>query len=97
MCALADFVEQHGRLGARLYGHFEDNLDEARAAFDNHAGEYRSLADFAEEITRETGPEIPAALQYYIDWEAMGRDLELNGDVFTITLGFDEVHVFWNR
>ena len=97
VCALADFVEQHGRLGARLYGHFEDNLDEARAAFDNHAGEYRSLADFAEEITRETGPEIPAGLQYYIDWEAMGRDLELNGDVFTITLGFDEVHVFWNR
>jgi len=27
----------------------------------------------------------------------MGRDMELNGDVFAITLGFDEVHVFWNR
>ena len=63
VCALADFIEQHGRLGARL----------------------------------ETGPEIPDALQYYIDWESMGRDMELNGDVFTITLGFDEVHVFWNR
>tara|TARA_R110000787_G_scaffold137656_2_gene251273 strand:+ start:10885 stop:11436 length:552 start_codon:yes stop_codon:yes gene_type:complete len=97
VCELADFIEQHGRLGARLYGHFGNSLDEARAAFDNHAGEYRSLADFAEEITRENGPEIPDALQYYIDWEAMGRDLELNGDVFTITLGFDEVHVFWNR
>ncbi|GEM_PF-1264574 len=55
-----------------------------------------SLPD-PEEIMRETGPEIPAALQYYIDWKAMGRDLELNGEVFTITLGFDEVHVFWNR
>ena len=97
VCELADFIEQHGRLGARLYGHFGNSLDEARDAFDNHAGEYRSLADFAEEITRETGPEIPDALQYYIDWESMGRDLELNGDVFTITLGFDEVHVFWNR
>ena len=97
VCELADFIEQHGRLGARLYGHFGNSLDEARAAFDNHAGEYRSLADFAEEITRENGPEIPDALQYYIDWEAMGRDLELNGDVFTITLGFDEVHVLWNQ
>jgi len=97
VCALADFIEQHGRLGARLYGHFGNSLAEARAAFDSHAGEYRSLADFAEEITRETGMEIPAALQYYIDWEAMGRDLELNGEVFTITLGFDELHVFWNR
>lgn len=97
VCELADFIEQHGRLGVRLYGHFGNSLDEARAAFDNHAGEYRSLADFAEEITRETGPEIPESLQYYIDWEAMGRDMELNGDVFTIKLGFDEVHVFWNR
>lgn len=97
VCELADFIEQHGRLGARLYCHFGEDLDEARAAFDGHAGEYRSLADFAEEITRETGPEIPEALQYYIDWESMGRDLEMNGEVFTITLGFDEVHVFWNR
>lgn len=96
VCELADFIEQHGRLGARLYGHFGSSLDEARTAFDNNAGEFRSLADFAEEITRETGPEIPEALQYYIDWESMGRDLELNGDVFTITLGFEEVHVFWN-
>ena len=43
VCALADFVEQHGRLGARLYGHFEDNLDEARAAFDNHAASIAPL------------------------------------------------------
>jgi len=97
VCELADFIEQHGRLGAKLYRHFGDSLDEAHAALDESAGEYRSLADFAEEITRETGPEIPPALQYYIDWEAMGRDLELNGDVFTIPLAFDEVHVFWNR
>ena len=97
VCELADFIDQHGRLGARLYAHFGDSLDEARAALDNYAGEYRCLADFAEEITRESGTEIPKALEYYIDWGAMGRDLELNGDVFTVTLGFDEVHVFWNR
>ena len=93
---LADFIEQHGCLGAKLYGHFGESLDEARAALDNYAGEYRCLADFAEELTRETGTEIPKALEYYIDWAAMGRDLELNGDVFAITLGFDEVHVFWS-
>ena len=97
VCELADFIEQHGRLGARLYCHFGEDLDEARAALDNYAGEYRCLADFAEELTRETGTGIPKALEYYIDWAAIGRDLELNGDVFTITLGFDEVHVFWSR
>jgi len=96
VCELADFVEQHGRLGAKLYGHFGESLDEARASLDHYAGEYCSLADFAEEFTRETRTGIPKALEYYIDWTAMGRDLELNGDVFAIALGFDEVHVFWN-
>ena len=97
VCQLAEFIEEHGRLGAKLYCHFGDSLDEARAALEDHAGEYSSLAGFAEEITRETGPEIPTALQYYINWEVMARDLELNGDVFTITLDFNQVHVFWNR
>ena len=34
---------------------------------------------------------------HYIDYEAMARDMELNGDVFTIALGFEDVHVFWSR
>lgn len=97
VCELADFIEEHGRLGAKLHRHFGDDLKQARAAFDDYAGEYRSLADFAEEITRETGTAIPDALQYYIDWQALGRDMELNGEVFAIEVDFDAVHVFWNR
>jgi Antirestriction protein (ArdA) len=34
---------------------------------------------------------------HYIDYQAMARDMELNGDVFTIETGFDQVHIFWNR
>ncbi|RAN36970.1 antirestriction protein ArdA, partial [Hyphomonas sp. GM-8P] len=77
--------------------HFGDDLEQARAAFDDYAGEYRSIADFAEELTRECGTEIPASLQYYIDWDAMGRDMELNGDIFTVETGFDQIHIFWSR
>ena len=51
----------------------------------------------AEELTRECGTEIPASLQYYIDWDAMGRDMALNGDIFTVETGFDQVHIFWSR
>jgi antirestriction protein len=40
---------------------------------------------------------LPQALAYYIDYEAMGRDLELGGDVFTIEIGYQEVHIFWNH
>ena len=40
---------------------------------------------------------IPQNLAYYINYEAMTMDMELNGDVFTIATGFEEVHVFWER
>jgi Antirestriction protein (ArdA) len=36
---------------------------------------------------------VPQSLQYYIDWQAMARDAELNGDLFTISTAHDEVHV----
>jgi antirestriction protein len=97
VCALAEFIAERGPLSAKLYAHFGDDLGQARAAFDDYAGEHQSLADFAETLTRETGSNIPDAFQYYIDWQAMGRDMELNGDVFTIEVGFNELHVFWSR
>ena len=97
VCALAEFISEHGRLGAKVHRHYGDDLEQARAAFENYAGEYRSVADFAEELARECGTEIPASLQYYIDWDAMGRDMELNGDIFTVETGFDQVHIFWSR
>ena len=42
----------------------------------------------------EQGTEIPKSLQYYIDWQAMARDWEVN-DILTIETGFENVHVFW--
>ena len=44
-------------------------------------------------ITEETTA-IPQNLRYYIDWQAMARDCELNGDLFTIQTTHDAVHVF---
>jgi antirestriction protein len=97
VCELADFVAEHGRLAAKLYSHFGNSLTEARAAFEDYAGQYKTGADFAEEMTRETGTEIPASLEYYIDWQALARDMALNGEILVIQTGFDEVHVFWCR
>lgn len=62
---------------------------------ENYAGEYRSLAEFAQELT-EQSVEIPESLQFYIDYERMARDLEVN-DVMTVETGFEQVHVFWSR
>lgn len=97
ICELAEFICERGALGGKLCEYYCGDTQQARAAFEDYAGCYASLADFAETLTRETGPEIPNAFQYYIDWPAMGQDMALNGDVFTIEMHFDEVHVFWCR
>ena len=97
VCDLAEFISEHGRLGGKVYGYFGNDLDEARAAFEDYAGEYRSAADFAEELTRESGTEIPPSLEYYIDWQALARDMALSGEILVFQTGFDEVHIFWTR
>jgi len=97
VCDLADFIAEHGALGAKLYRHFGDDLEQARAAFEDYAGEYRSAAEFAEQLHEDSGTEIPPSLQYYIDWQALARDMALNGEIMVFQTGFDEVHVFWSR
>ncbi|MEL6278265.1 MAG: antirestriction protein ArdA [Pseudomonadota bacterium] len=98
VAALAQFIDEHGEdLGGALLEHFGGDLEAARAAFDDYAGSFRSLADFMEELTEDCGEQIPERLAPYIDYEAMGRDAELSGDVFTIEISFEDVHVFWSR
>lgn len=92
---LAAFIGEHGTLGGQLVAHFGD-LNEARQAIeDSYAGEYRSLADFAEELTEDT-VQIPESLRFYIDYELMARDMAIS-DVFTVQTGFEQVHVFWSH
>lgn len=91
---LAAFIAEHGALGGELLDHFCGDLDEARGALeDRHLGQYESLADYVQDITEETTA-IPHTLRHDIDWQAMARDCELNGDLFTIQTAHDAVHVF---
>jgi antirestriction protein len=97
VCDLAEFIGEYGQLAARIHGHYGNDLEQARAAFEDYAGEYRSAADFAEELHNELGTAIPESLSYYIDWQALARDMALNGEIMVLQTGFDEVHVFWSR
>ena len=54
------------------------------------------LAEYAEELTDNTA-EVPENLAYYIDYERMGRDMELSGDIYTIETSFEEIHIFWSH
>ena len=93
---IACLIEEHGEIAAELLSHFS-TIDEAKKAMEeNYAGCHESVADFAEELTTDT-TEIPESLAFYIDYEKMGRDLELGGDIFTIETGYREVHIFWNH
>lgn len=97
VCELADFIDEHGELGGKVLAYFGEDLAEARAAFEEYAGEYRSAADFAEQLHEDIGTKIPESLSYYIDWQAFARDMALNGEILVFQTGFDEVHVFWSR
>ena len=91
------FIDEHGRIAAKLVSHFGGDIDEAeRALEEGYRGVYRSVADFAQELTEETS-KIPEHLENYIDYDAMGRDLEMGGDIFTIETSYDEVHIFWSN
>ena len=94
---LAGFIEDNPELGLALIEHFCGDVGQARASLEDYAGEYDSLGDFAAQLHEETGTEIPDALQNYIDWDSLGRDIELNGDVFTLEVSFPKVHIFWSR
>jgi antirestriction protein len=92
VCDYAEFIEEHGELGAKLFEHLGD-LDDAKSYLENnYFGEYKSVADYAESLTEET-TEIPESLRYYIDYKAMAHDMEIN-DVLAIELRYDEVHIF---
>ena len=91
----AEFIEEHGALGGLLIDHCGD-VEAAKTALEDHYhGQYESMSDFAERLTEET-PTIPDNLSFYIDYEKMGRDLEIN-DVFTLETAHREVHVFWSH
>ena len=92
---IALFIDEHEELGAELLNIHSD-IETAKYAFEeNYLGCYESLAKYAEELTTDCC-EIPAYLEYYIDYEAMARDMELNGEFYSIEIGYQEYHLFMN-
>ena len=97
VAAKGAFIAERGAIGAEVLTHFSGRLDEAEAAFEEYAGEWPDLGHFAEDLTEQSGVAIPESVRLYVDYDAMGRDLELSGDLFTVRTDFQSVHVFWSR
>jgi len=91
------FIEEHPEIGGELLNHFGGDLEDAtKAVEENYNGCYKSIADYAQELTEQTS-EVPKHLEFYIDYERMGRDMDMSGDIYTIETGCEEVHIFWNH
>jgi antirestriction protein len=91
--ARAQFILEHGKLGGILLDHMNGDMNEAENAMQNYMGEFRYLSEYAEDLMEDL-VRIPDNLAPYIDYEAMARDMEFNGDIFTLKTGYKEVHVF---
>ena len=94
--ALAQFTAEHGALGGEVLSYYGGDLDDARTALeDRYAGAYASLEDFAEEIASEHFASVHDSMKGYIDYEAIGRDMALSGDIITFDLAHDDIRIFW--
>ena len=93
--AFAAFV---GNMGHSYAAQDWDATQEA--ADDAYAGEWDSLADYAEELFQDTAAsrEVADSLDSWpftcIDWERAGRELDYGGDVWTAEASGGSVYVF---
>ena len=93
---LSAFAEKHGELGGEVLSYYGGDLEDARKALDEqYAGAYASLEDFAEEIASEHFASVHDSMKNYIDYEAIGRDMSLGGDIITFDLAHDDIRIFW--
>jgi antirestriction protein len=96
----AQLIEQHGEMFTEVLGHFGtlSELDTAETAMTEHyQGAYDDLADWAYQFAMDTvGEQALGPYGNYIDWERVGDDAQLAGDVFTVEHD-GRVHVFGNH
>lgn len=97
----ARLLRLHGELAGKLVAHFCGDIAEAVRYLENrYLGCYESLADYAESSTLAKVT-VPDEVAQYVDYEAMGRDWDLGGEIFTIEVVSEvessEVHIFTNR
>lgn len=92
---VACFIDDNPKIGAELLNYYSD-IDEAKKAIEeNYYGCYQSVGDYAEDFITQSY-DIPNYLENYVDYERMGRDMELSGDIITFETAYQEVHIFWN-
>lgn len=94
---IAEAIEEHGEpwiAYAGYQGEWKEAIDNFEEAY---RGEWSSVGDYAADFSEQCGDKVPQHLQNYIDYDAMGRDWELSGDIFTVDAGGGNVYIFDNN
>ncbi len=97
----AHLIVEHGPVFAALLAYVggTSNIKEALRYFeDGYCGEYDSLTDYAEQFIDDCYADsikgLPEFIRYHIDYEGIGSEMQICGDVFTLECE-GKVHVFY--
>lgn len=97
---LAKLLAEHGEAFAAYVNSFGDGYaDDMGEDFqERYRGTFRSVADYAEEFVTNCYDlkDVPDFIKYHIDYEGIGRDFELGGDISSQP-GGDGVFIFDNH
>ena len=97
LCAVAECLKECDKFPSEVVSWLIDDygIDGAKERMDDdYIGEFDSSSDLAYHYVEETGllDGVHKSVAMYFDYEAFGRDLDLNGDVISFS-----GHYFWNR
>lgn len=97
LCQVAVFLKECDRFPAEVVSWLIDDygIEGAKERMeDDYIGEFDSSSDLAYHYAEETGllEGVHKSVAMYFDYEAFGRDLDLNGDVISFS-----GYYFWNR
>jgi antirestriction protein len=100
VAALAEAIEEHGEPFLAWAANASDNRDPDDFQ-DHFSGEWDDLETYVEDFWEQSGwkPEDGHCWWHptrYVNWEAMARDLELSGDVWTARSSDFKKYVFSN-
>jgi antirestriction protein len=101
LCSISEGVDEHGDAFLTWVGH-DPNHNTDKTDFEEvYRGEFASLADYVEDWWDQSGWSESGEGWWhpsrYVDWERMGHDLEMSGDIFTVDAPGGRVWVFDNH
>lgn len=101
LAELGAAIEEHGDIIAKYAEHVGGDVSIAISNFpDAYRGEFQSLAEYAGSIVddcyNDVISKLPDFIRHHLDYEGMGNDMKLSGDIFTIE-DCGSIHVFDNN